>query len=539
MPRATRRLRREAGVGPRPDTRLGRPEVPGTSRRRDVFPAWTSDGPRSYGPAVARAGRDERAWVRGAQRGSASDLEALFRPLAARAPRRLSRRPRRGAAEDIAQEAFLAAIRALDRFDRRRPFGPWLHRIVVNRAIDWARARSLRARGRARPRRSPRARATRAGRQRRARGARAALPPEQRAVIVLRHLLEYTPGEIARAARPAARDGQLAPAARARRAAGGAVRRRARARAAPGRRRGRASARGASCSPRSTTREPVPRPRAAARGARGRARRRGLALAALASPPGRAVRRPRPRGRRRRARAAGAVLAARAGPAARRLRRRRLGRRRQDGSKRLLGGYHEASWSPFGRFVVASRANELAALEPDGDVRWTLARRASRSPRWTGTRDGHADRLRRPTGIRVVAGDGDGRPPARARRRRDRSPGGRARDPCSRTPPESELRMQDADTGASSGAPIHGPRLRTRLDWSTTDGACSSSRRDVHVFDARGRSIAHAGPDGRPVHRRDVRARHPSGRRAAGRAGHCLSSRRDGTVFPGTASSAA
>ena len=38
----------------------------------------------------------------------------------------------------------MAAIRNLDRFDRRRPFGPWLHRIVVNRAIDAARARSLR-----------------------------------------------------------------------------------------------------------------------------------------------------------------------------------------------------------------------------------------------------------------------------------------------------------------------------------------------------------------------------------------------------------
>src|SRR5689334_24588912 len=50
----------------------------------------------------------------------------------------------RSAAEDIAQEAFLAALRALDRFDRRRPLGPWLHRIVVNRAIDWSRARSLR-----------------------------------------------------------------------------------------------------------------------------------------------------------------------------------------------------------------------------------------------------------------------------------------------------------------------------------------------------------------------------------------------------------
>ncbi len=48
------------------------------------------------------------------------------------------------AAEDIAQESFLAAIRALERFDRRRPFGPWLHRIVVNRAVDHARARSHR-----------------------------------------------------------------------------------------------------------------------------------------------------------------------------------------------------------------------------------------------------------------------------------------------------------------------------------------------------------------------------------------------------------
>ena len=48
------------------------------------------------------------------------------------------------AAEDIAQDAFLAAVDALDRFDRRRPFGPWLHRIVVNRAIDWGRREALR-----------------------------------------------------------------------------------------------------------------------------------------------------------------------------------------------------------------------------------------------------------------------------------------------------------------------------------------------------------------------------------------------------------
>ena len=58
----------------------------------------------------------------------------------------------------------------------------------------------------------------------------------------------------------------------------------------------------------------------------------------------------------------------------------------EDGSKRLLGTYREASWSPFGRFVVASRRNELVALTPKGDVRWSLARPDVRFPRWGGTR---------------------------------------------------------------------------------------------------------------------------------------------------------
>jgi len=101
------------------------------------------------------------------------------------------------AAEDIAQESFLAAIRALDRFDRRRPFGPWLHRIVVNRAIDWTRARSLRAEVEladdvpGRGAHSELADETLAALRR--------LGPEQRAVIVMRYLLELAPGEIATA----------------------------------------------------------------------------------------------------------------------------------------------------------------------------------------------------------------------------------------------------------------------------------------------------------------------------------------------------
>ena len=102
------------------------------------------------------------------------------------------------AAEDIAQESFLAAVRTLERFDRRRPFGPWLHRIVVNRAIDWSRARALRREAGDAPLESVAA-AARADNPhaRSLAGALASLSPEHRAVIVLRHLLEYTPGEIA------------------------------------------------------------------------------------------------------------------------------------------------------------------------------------------------------------------------------------------------------------------------------------------------------------------------------------------------------
>ena len=136
----------------------------------------------------------ERAWIRGAQRGSAADLERLFRehwPRAFRAARLVTNDA--AAAEDIAQEAFLAAIRNLDRFDRRRPFGPWLHRIVVNRAIDWTRARKLRSEvelgdvAAAPPPSEPDETIARIE----------SLSPEHRAVIVLRYVLEYTPGEIA------------------------------------------------------------------------------------------------------------------------------------------------------------------------------------------------------------------------------------------------------------------------------------------------------------------------------------------------------
>ena len=99
------------------------------------------------------------------------------------------------AAEDIAQEAFLQAIRVLDRFDRARPFAPWLHRIVTNRALDWARAHALRRpvepTGEPVAPEDPQRSLGRPGRGDRPARARSARR------VVLRYLLEHTPGEIA------------------------------------------------------------------------------------------------------------------------------------------------------------------------------------------------------------------------------------------------------------------------------------------------------------------------------------------------------
>jgi len=145
--------------------------------------------------------RSEQALIRGAMAGSEADLEALFRrfwPRAYRAAFLIVHD--HAAAEDIAQEAFLAAIRRLDRFDRRRRFGPWLGAIVANRAIDWARARAARRETLdegADPASPPEVPAGRYSQE--VLTALASLSPEHRAVIVMRYLLEYSPSEIARA----------------------------------------------------------------------------------------------------------------------------------------------------------------------------------------------------------------------------------------------------------------------------------------------------------------------------------------------------
>jgi hypothetical protein len=79
-----------------------------------------------------------------------------------------------------------------------------------------------------------------------------------------------------------------------------------------------------------------------------------------------------------------------------------------DGSKRLLGAYDQASWSPRGLYVAAAQGQHLVALDPEsGDVRWSLTRAgAVRDPRWSGGGLDTRIAYRAGSALHVVAGDG-------------------------------------------------------------------------------------------------------------------------------------
>ena len=165
----------------------------------------------------------------------------------------------------------------------------------------------------------------------------------------------------------------------------------------------------------------------------------------------------------------------------------------RDGSKRLLGRYDEASWSPFGRFVVASRKNELVALTPDGKPRWSLARRDVRFPRWGGTRtDTRIAYLSRGT-LRVVGGDGKG----------DRRAARRASPvaPAWRPGPAHVLTYAREDgfvrvVGADDGSVLSRGEARevVRLDW-VADRRLLVTSGAARLFDDSGQPVLRA--DGR------------------------------------------
>jgi hypothetical protein len=86
----------------------------------------------------------------------------------------------------------------------------------------------------------------------------------------------------------------------------------------------------------------------------------------------------------------------------------------EDGSMRFLGDYTDATWSPHGLFVAATRDHQLAAVAPDGTPHWSLARgRRVSAPRWAPS--GYRVAYLSGASLRVVAGDGTGDRLLRAR----------------------------------------------------------------------------------------------------------------------------
>jgi RNA polymerase sigma-70 factor, ECF subfamily len=144
--------------------------------------------------------RDEPALIRQARNGSADAVETLVRRHWDAAHRTAFLIVQdTAAAEDIAQEAMLAAVRAIDGFDRRRPFRPWLHRIVVNRSLDWVKARQRRPEVGGEPAEGVATEAAAPADEMSAElmAALGALEPDQRALVVLRHVLGYRSSELA------------------------------------------------------------------------------------------------------------------------------------------------------------------------------------------------------------------------------------------------------------------------------------------------------------------------------------------------------
>jgi RNA polymerase sigma-70 factor, ECF subfamily len=132
--------------------------------------------------------------AREGSRDAAAELFTRHWPDAWRVARTVT--GRRDMADDVAQDAFERAFAALGRFDRRRPFAPWLHRIVVNRSLDLLRSerRLIGSDGLDRLEGEWR---DQTGEDRQLLAAVAELSPQRRVVIVLRYGLGHSPTAIA------------------------------------------------------------------------------------------------------------------------------------------------------------------------------------------------------------------------------------------------------------------------------------------------------------------------------------------------------
>jgi hypothetical protein len=172
-----------------------------------------------------------------------------------------------------------------------------------------------------------------------------------------------------------------------------------------------------------------------------------------------------------------------------------------DGSKRLLDGYRDASWSPRGLYLAAIHGHELRALEPNGDVHWSVGRAGLASPRWSreGTGDERVAYLARAT-LRVIGGDGRG-DRALARRIGRVAPAWRPRTHVlAYVDGGGKVVVRNADTGAVQWASAAQQRP-SELEWSD-DGRYLLARglSSITVFNSTGKQrLTPLGPGAAPV----------------------------------------
>lgn len=155
-------------------------------------------------PAVPRIGEQDEATLvaqaRAGDRGAFGALVARYANVARRVARAVLGNP--DDADDAAQDAMLLALVKLDQFDPRRPFGPWLLRIVANAATDRRRRRTVRRAepldpGLAAGGSRPDVQAERRLLNERLREALAELPARRRMAVVLFDVEGYSHAEIA------------------------------------------------------------------------------------------------------------------------------------------------------------------------------------------------------------------------------------------------------------------------------------------------------------------------------------------------------
>jgi len=164
-----------------------------------------------------------------------------------------------------------------------------------------------------------------------------------------------------------------------------------------------------------------------------------------------------------------------------------------DGSMRKLGPWWEGSWSPNAEHVAVTRAHRLAALTPDGTMRWSLARnRILRGARWSVEGPAQCCRIAYLNGreLRVVAGDGTGDGPLR--------------NVVGTTPPawkpgairqlafstvDGRIELVDADSAKTIWRTNPGD-VPTQLAWSE-DGErlLALGERTLRAFDSSGRKL--------------------------------------------------